>query len=425
MGEKMERFTQRSRRVLSFAQSNAEIVGPWEIMPCHILLAFTQEEGSVAYRVMLDLSITTEDVIKQIQAEYPREAQPPKKMELSQDTKRVLEMAVDEARRMGHHYIGTEHLLLGILRVSDRATKAVFVSKEAGSNTVRNLVNTAMQVDYANKSAERSDAPNIVEKTQKGWWYKITAWLMELIGIKPLGYTVTQTTPASNKATSEYFRYKADIAAVTSTLNHFPNYPSPSDLYRKRGIAHMWLGHYEDSVADLTKAIEAKPEQIDNYLVRIVAYELQGELTLALQDCNTLVRIAPDNKSTYNNRTSIYAQLREFEKAEADLETSFQITQAEAERELGLAELAYHKGEYASAIQHFQYIISILPANHAFNLGIIYWQLGKALDSSGDSAGAADAFETSIKNWHLPPLKRSLMWLQEMRAYVENHRPQA
>ena len=421
MSEKMERFTQRARRILSLAQSNAEVVGPLDIMPCHILLGFTQEPDSVAHHVMQDLEITTEDVIEHIQAVYPRKTQVAEKVNLATDTKRVLEMAVDEARRMGHHYIGTEHLLLGVMRVPDKATEAVFVKKSARLNDIRGLINIAIRVDLTDKAIGNTGEPTVVKKTQTGWWYQITSWLMQLIGIQPLTETISKAKPKVHQSDRIYIRYKADVASVTSMLNHFPNYPSPHDLYRKRGIAHMWLGHYEDSVADLTKAIELKPEQVENYLARIVAYELQGELELALQDCNMLIEIEPANKSAYNNRTSIYAQLNEFTTAEADLENAYQLTHDEAEHELGLAELSYHKGDYVAAIQHFRRTISILPAKHPFNLGMIYWQFGKALDGSGDSIGVVEAFNTALQHWNLPPLKRLSEWLQEMRDYVKQH----
>lgn len=128
---KMERFTQRARRVLSLAQEEAERLRHNYIGTEHLLLGLMREEGGVAGRVLRDLGLEqrkVEELVEELTRASTRTTNTA--IDLSPGTKRVLELAVDEARRMGHHYIGTEHLLLGLVRQSDGV--AIDVLKRLG-----------------------------------------------------------------------------------------------------------------------------------------------------------------------------------------------------------------------------------------------------------------------------------------------------
>lgn len=117
MPNKMERFTQRARRVLSLAQEEAERLQHGQIGTEHLLLGLMREEGGVAGRVLRDLGLDPrriEELVTRMTDSGDRSSTG--NLDLSAGTKKVLELAVDEARRMGHHYIGTEHLLLGLVR---------------------------------------------------------------------------------------------------------------------------------------------------------------------------------------------------------------------------------------------------------------------------------------------------------------------
>ena len=118
MPNKMERFTQRARRVLSLAQEEAERLRHHQIGTEHLLLGLMREEGGVAGRVLRDLGLDlrrVEELVTRLSSSDYRGGGVAQ-LDLSPGTKKVLELAVDEARRMGHHYIGTEHLLLGLVR---------------------------------------------------------------------------------------------------------------------------------------------------------------------------------------------------------------------------------------------------------------------------------------------------------------------
>src|SRR5712692_1022605 len=88
----------------------------------HLLLGLMREEGGVAGRVLRDLGVEqrrVQEMVERLTGASAGRASTVSKIDLAPGTKRVLELAVDEARRMGHHYIGTEHLLLGLVREGD------------------------------------------------------------------------------------------------------------------------------------------------------------------------------------------------------------------------------------------------------------------------------------------------------------------
>src|SRR5262245_38481825 len=103
MPNKMERFTQRARRVLSLAQEEAERLHHSYIGTEHLLLGFLREEGGVAGRVLRDLGLEqrrVEELVERMTRATPTSSMT--RIDLSPGTKKVLELAVDEARRMGH-----------------------------------------------------------------------------------------------------------------------------------------------------------------------------------------------------------------------------------------------------------------------------------------------------------------------------------
>jgi ATP-dependent Clp protease ATP-binding subunit ClpC len=116
-----ERFTQRARRVLSLAQEEAERLNHSYIGSEHLLIGLLREEGGVAGRVLRELGLDASRVQSMVErlSGGPGSRTHFSKVELSPSTKRVLELAVEEARGMGQHYISTEHLLLGLARQNE------------------------------------------------------------------------------------------------------------------------------------------------------------------------------------------------------------------------------------------------------------------------------------------------------------------
>ena len=121
----MERFTQRARHVLTLAHQEAERARQGFIGTEHLLLGLLKEDGGVAGRVLRELGLETERVREMIQRVSGEGRYDSSKIELAPDTQQVLEFAIDEARKMGHHYIGTEHLLLGLVRSEGAAMEVL------------------------------------------------------------------------------------------------------------------------------------------------------------------------------------------------------------------------------------------------------------------------------------------------------------
>ncbi len=115
----MERFTQRAKRVLSLAHEEAERLRQSTIGTEHLLLGLLKEDGGVAGRVLRELGLEAERVEEVIIRLTGSGQERSSRLELSPGTQRALEYAVEEASKMGHHYIGTEHILLGLVALGE------------------------------------------------------------------------------------------------------------------------------------------------------------------------------------------------------------------------------------------------------------------------------------------------------------------
>jgi ATP-dependent Clp protease ATP-binding subunit ClpC len=154
----MERFTQRARRVLSLAQEEAERLQHNYIGTEHLLLGLMREEGGVAGRVLRDLGLEqsrVEELVERLTRASNRTS--PQQLDLSPGTKKVLELAVDEARRMGHHYIGTEHLLLGLVRQSEGVAIDVLKRLGVSPEEVRRQTRRVLQESPVQPQASQED----------------------------------------------------------------------------------------------------------------------------------------------------------------------------------------------------------------------------------------------------------------------------
>jgi ATP-dependent Clp protease ATP-binding subunit ClpC len=113
-----ERFTDRARRVVVQAQAEARRLDHDHVGPEHILLGLIHDEiGGVAAKTLESLGISLEAVRDQVEQIIGRGKQAPSgHIPFTSQAKEVLPLALDESRAHGHHYIGTEHILLGLIR---------------------------------------------------------------------------------------------------------------------------------------------------------------------------------------------------------------------------------------------------------------------------------------------------------------------
>ena len=138
MGSRFEKFSERARRVLSLAQEEAQRFNHNYIGTEHILLGLVRETEGVAARVLSSLSVDLTKVRSAVEFIIGRGEKPAQgEIGLTPRAKKVVELAVDEARRMNHTYIGTEHLLIGLLREGEGVAAGVLESLGVPLDKVR------------------------------------------------------------------------------------------------------------------------------------------------------------------------------------------------------------------------------------------------------------------------------------------------
>jgi Clp amino terminal domain, pathogenicity island component len=136
-----ERFTDRSRRVVVLAQEEARMLNHNYIGTEHLLLGLIHEGEGVAARALESLGISLEAVRQQVEEVIGQgEELPSGHIPFTARAKKVLELSLREAMQLGHNYIGTEHILLGLLREGEGVAAQVLVKLGADRNRVRRQV---------------------------------------------------------------------------------------------------------------------------------------------------------------------------------------------------------------------------------------------------------------------------------------------
>src|SRR5712671_3764977 len=136
-----ERFTERARQVVVLAQDEARTLKHNYIGTEHILLGLLREEEGLAARVLDSLDITVEEVRAQVarivgQGDEVTTGQIP----FTPRAKKVLELALREALSLGHNYIGTEHILLGLVRENEGVAARILLDFDADAEKIRNEI---------------------------------------------------------------------------------------------------------------------------------------------------------------------------------------------------------------------------------------------------------------------------------------------
>ena len=158
-----QRFTERVRRVILIGQEEAGKMDSDHVGTEHLLLALLRENEGVAAQILATNDITLAKVRAEIEGEVQSASDPnfgePK---LTPKAKRVLELAADEARRMRHNYIGTEHLLLALLREKDGLAATVLRRLGLNLEKARAQVMEFLSAD-APASATAPESENIAQ----------------------------------------------------------------------------------------------------------------------------------------------------------------------------------------------------------------------------------------------------------------------
>jgi ATP-dependent Clp protease ATP-binding subunit ClpA len=138
-----QKFTERARQVVVFAQLEARDLRHNYIGTEHLLLGLLREEEGVAARVLVSLGVTTDAVRDQVARLIGVGDEPPQagQVPFTPRAKKALELALREALSLGHNYIGTEHVLLGVARVTDGvAARVLRESFDVDADKIRDEV---------------------------------------------------------------------------------------------------------------------------------------------------------------------------------------------------------------------------------------------------------------------------------------------
>jgi len=136
-----ERFTDRARRVVVLAQEEARMLSHNYVSTDHILLGLVHEGHGVAAKALESLGISPDTVRQQVQ-EITGHGQhaPSGHIPFTPQAKKVLELSLSESKALGHNYIGTEHILLGLIREGDGVAAHVLVGLGADLDRVTQVV---------------------------------------------------------------------------------------------------------------------------------------------------------------------------------------------------------------------------------------------------------------------------------------------
>ena len=180
MASKFDRFSKRARHVLQLAQEEAERLNCTLIGTEHLLVGLLREDSGKAAHILKELGVTLPKVRAAVERRAGKGSFPTLgRTELAERTKRVIELAVDEARRLGSRGIGTEHLLLGIVREGQGIAAGILKGMGVTERIVRqSVVRTSLPATPASGKASKESGKskslveelgvNLTEKARRG-----------------------------------------------------------------------------------------------------------------------------------------------------------------------------------------------------------------------------------------------------------------
>jgi len=152
-----QRFTERARKVVFYAQEEAQKFGEGYVSTEHLLLGLVRESESVASRVLEKLGVSLGRVRSEVEKQLPRgESRTAQEMTLTPRAKRVIDLAYDEARQLNNNYIGTEHLLLGLIREGDGLAGRVLTKLGVELDRARKEVQSLQENETQGRSSGRA-----------------------------------------------------------------------------------------------------------------------------------------------------------------------------------------------------------------------------------------------------------------------------
>src|SRR5438128_8653081 len=188
-----ERFTERARKVMQLANQEAQRFNHEYVGTEHVLLGLIKEGSGVAANVLKNLDVDLRKIRNEV--EKIVQAGPDMvtmgKLPQTPRAKKVIEYAIEEARNLNHTYIGTEHLLLGLLREEEGLAAQILVNLGLGLEEVRNeLLQLLGQETRANKHDLVARSRGLWQRRQLSWIFGgglLTTFVGALAGLNFLG----------------------------------------------------------------------------------------------------------------------------------------------------------------------------------------------------------------------------------------------
>lgn len=172
------RFTERAQKVLALAQEEAVRLGHNNIGTEHILLGLIREGEGIAAKALVALGLSLEKIQDEVESLIGRGQEQPSSIAYTPRAKKVIELSMDEARKLGHTYVGTEHILLGLIREGEGVAARVLNNLGVSLNKARQQVLQLLGSSEA-VSSSHSTAVNVNTPTLDGLARDLTAYAKE------------------------------------------------------------------------------------------------------------------------------------------------------------------------------------------------------------------------------------------------------
>jgi ATP-dependent Clp protease ATP-binding subunit ClpC len=217
-----ERFTEQAREVVDLAQEEASTLKHNYIGTEHILLGLLREEEGLAARVLESLDFTIERLRAQVvrivgSGEELTSGQIP----FTPRAKKVLELALREALRLGHNYIGTEHILLGLVLENEGVAARLLLDFDADSEKIRGEVMRMLSVrDDRHPAPHRPAAPSASASTTPSLDEMLVVRMGEAVQVTWVDNKVKLVGPADQSARVR--RHKLQDGRMVVTVEFYP-----------------------------------------------------------------------------------------------------------------------------------------------------------------------------------------------------------
>jgi ATP-dependent Clp protease ATP-binding subunit ClpC len=428
MAEKFDKFTERARKVLTLAQEEAQRFNHNYIGTEHLLLGLVREGDGVAARVLSNMGVQLPKVRSAVEFIIGRgETMVMGEIGLTPRAKKVIELAVDEARRLNHPYIGTEHLLLGLVREGEGIAAGVLESLGVNLEKVRAQV---MQVvsqssGYSQGSKQQTKTPymdalgfDLTEAARTNKLGPLVGRSMEIDRVMQILSRRTKNNPALIGEPGV-----GKTAIVEGLAQRIVNGDVPEQLQNKRLVAldigalvagTKYRGEFEERLKKIVSEVKETGSVlfIDELHTLVGAGAAEGAV-----DAANILKPALSRGELQTIGATTLDEYRKYIERDAALERRFQPVQVhEPSVDETVEILTGVRGLYED---HHRLKISDDALSAAANLAARYvtdrFMPDKAIDLIDEAASRVRMYRSAAP----PSLKEAMMGLQSLQRELE------